>query len=80
LIGANGKGKSTLLRIIAGKRTVSVPVKEVWGHNVQESFYAQHQLEALNMNNTILDEMKECGSQKNRTGTAHFTRMFSIRR
>ena len=34
------------------------------GHNIDESFYAQHQLEALNMNNTVLDEMKLCGSQK----------------
>jgi ATP-binding cassette subfamily F protein 3 len=61
LIGANGKGKSTLLRIIAGVETFSGERK--WGHNVEESFYAQHQLEALNVNNTILDEMKECGSQ-----------------
>jgi ATP-binding cassette subfamily F protein 3 len=61
LIGANGKGKSTLLRIIAGAETFSGERK--WGHNVEESFYAQHQLEALNINNTILDEMKECGSQ-----------------
>ena len=38
--------------------------ERIWGHNVDESFYAQHQLEALNINNTILDEMKECGSQK----------------
>src|SRR5262249_6405004 len=35
-----------------------------WGHNVDESFYAQHQLEALNINDTILDEMKNAGSQK----------------
>ena len=61
LIGANGKGKSTLLRIIAGTETISGERK--WGHNVDESFYAQHQLEALNVNNTIIDEMKECGSQ-----------------
>ncbi|MBL7744036.1 MAG: ATP-binding cassette domain-containing protein [Chitinophagaceae bacterium] len=61
LIGANGKGKSTLLRIIAG--TESFAGERRWGHNVEESFYAQHQLEALNVNNTILDEMKECGSQ-----------------
>ncbi|MBV4356137.1 ABC-F family ATP-binding cassette domain-containing protein [Pinibacter aurantiacus] len=63
LIGANGKGKSTLLRIIAGVEQFSEG-ERVWGHNVQESFYAQHQLEDLNLNNTILDEMKECGSQK----------------
>lgn len=62
LIGANGKGKSTLLRIIAGVETFNEGERK-WGHNVEESFYAQHQLEALNINNTILDEMKECGSQ-----------------
>ncbi|MES1224866.1 MAG: ATP-binding cassette domain-containing protein, partial [Bacteroidota bacterium] len=62
LIGANGKGKSTLLRIIAGVENFSEGERK-WGHNVEESFYAQHQLEALNVNNTILDEMKECGSQ-----------------
>ena len=62
LIGANGKGKSTLLRIIAGAEPFEGERK--WGHNVDESFYAQHQLEALNVNNTILDEMKECGSQQ----------------
>jgi ATP-binding cassette subfamily F protein 3 len=62
LIGANGKGKSTLLRIIAG--TEPFEGERKWGHNVDESFYAQHQLEALNVNNTILDEMKECGSQQ----------------
>jgi ATP-binding cassette subfamily F protein 3 len=61
LIGANGKGKSTLLRIIAGVEPFQGERK--WGHNVEESFYAQHQLEALNINNTILDEMKECGAQ-----------------
>ncbi|MBK7435055.1 MAG: ABC-F family ATP-binding cassette domain-containing protein [Chitinophagaceae bacterium] len=63
LIGANGKGKSTLLRIIAGAETFSG--ERVWGHNVEESFYAQHQLEALNLNNNVLDEMKESGSGKN---------------
>src|SRR6266513_1605185 len=62
LIGANGKGKSTLLRILAG--TESFIGERKWGHNVEETFYAQHQLEALNVNNTVLDEMKECGSQK----------------
>jgi ATP-binding cassette subfamily F protein 3 len=61
LIGANGKGKSTLLRIIAGIEPIEGERK--WGHNVDESFYAQHQLESLNLNNTILDEMRSCGAQ-----------------
>ena len=61
LIGANGKGKSTLLRIIADAEPYTGNRK--WGHNVEESFYAQHQLEALALDNTILDEMRGCGSQ-----------------
>ncbi len=63
LIGANGKGKSTLLRIIAGVEKYDDGERK-WGHNVEESFYAQHQLEHLDLNNTILDEMKTCGSQQ----------------
>jgi ATP-binding cassette subfamily F protein 3 len=62
LIGANGKGKSTLLRMIAG--TEKFDGHRKWGHNVEESFYAQHQLEALNLDNTVLEEMMLCGSQK----------------
>ncbi len=61
LIGAKCKGKSTLLRIIDGTETLNGERK--WGHNVEESFYAQHQLEALNLDNSIIEEMKECGSQ-----------------
>jgi ATP-binding cassette subfamily F protein 3 len=38
--------------------------ERVWGHNVDESFYAQHQLESLNLNNTILQEVQECGTKK----------------
>ncbi len=62
LIGANGKGKSTLLRIIAGTEDFDGVRK--WGHNVEPSFYAQHQMEALNLNNTVLDELKNAGSQQ----------------
>ncbi len=62
LIGANGKGKSTLLRIVAGMEEYEG--ERVWGHNVDESFYAQHQLESLNLNNTILQEVQECGTKK----------------
>src|SRR5450631_3663748 len=63
LIGANGKGKSTVLRIIAG--TESFTGERTWGHHVDASFYAQHQLESLNINDSVLEEMKHCGSGKN---------------
>ncbi|PRY15525.1 ATP-binding cassette subfamily F protein 3 [Pontibacter ummariensis] len=62
LIGANGKGKSTLLRIIAG--TEPIKGKRELGHNVIMSFYAQHQLEALTVDNEILQELQQAGSGK----------------
>ena len=63
LIGANGKGKSTLLRIIAGTES-NFGGERVWGHNVESSFYAQHQLEALTLDNTVLGEMLDSRSGK----------------
>ena len=62
LIGANGKGKSTLLRIIDGDEKVEGKAK--MGFNVNPSFYAQHQLESLNVDNEILEELKQFGSGK----------------
>jgi ATP-binding cassette, subfamily F, member 3 len=63
LIGANGKGKSTLLRIVAGVEPFEGGERN-WGHNVVDAFYAQHQLEALNIENPILEEMERAGSGK----------------
>ncbi len=62
LIGANGKGKSTLLRIISG--TEPIEGKRVDGFNVITAFYAQHQLESLGVNNEIIEELKQAGSTK----------------
>lgn len=62
LIGANGKGKSTVLRMVGG--TEPFDGQRIWGHNVEESFYAQHQLEALTLTHTILEELQHCGSKK----------------
>jgi ATP-binding cassette subfamily F protein 3 len=55
LIGANGLGKSTLLRILAGTEPHEGTCDP--GHNVEPAFYAQHQLEALNLKRSILEEM-----------------------
>lgn len=61
-IGANGKGKSTALRIVAGTEPHEGTVQA--GHNVSTAFFAQHQLESLNINNEILEELKQAGSGK----------------
>ena len=62
LIGANGKGKSTLLRIISDDEEIEG--ERTFGHNVSASFFAQHQLESLNINNTLLEELQQTGTSK----------------
>jgi ATP-binding cassette subfamily F protein 3 len=65
LIGANGKGKSTLLRLMAGTDTFEGEIKP--GFNVRQAFYAQHQLESLNLQNEILQELMEFGTDRSET-------------
>jgi ATP-binding cassette subfamily F protein 3 len=57
LIGANGKGKSTLLRIIASADH-DYKGKVTTGHNVSTTFFAQHQLESLHLENQVLQELQ----------------------
>ena len=57
LIGANGKGKSTLLRIVAGADKEYEGMAQT-GHNVTQTFFAQHQLESLHLEHQILQELQ----------------------
>ncbi len=57
LIGANGRGKSTLLRIVASADKAYEGLCET-GHNVSQTFFAQHQLEALHLENEIIRELQ----------------------
>ena len=62
LIGANGRGKSTLLRMINGSEPYEGKAENV--HQVVTAFYAQHQLEALNLNNDLITELAEFSPDK----------------
>src|SRR5690606_13618386 len=62
LIGANGRGKSTLLRIVYGNEPIEG--ERTIGYNVIPAFYAQHQLEDLHVESEILEELKQAGSGK----------------
>lgn len=55
LIGANGKGKSTLLRMVHGTEGYDGTIEPGW--NVESAFFAQHQLEALNIKNDLINEI-----------------------
>jgi ATP-binding cassette subfamily F protein 3 len=56
IVGANGNGKTTLLRIMAGQLSASSG-SSVLGHNVKPAYYAQHVADQLNVRSTILDEI-----------------------
>ena len=62
LVGANGKGKSTLLRILLG--TEPFDGERKLGYNVKMTYYAQHQVEALTMTNDLLQELRQTGTTR----------------
>jgi ATP-binding cassette subfamily F protein 3 len=57
LIGANGMGKTTLLRVLAGVEPFEGEREE--GYRVKTGFYAQHQLDALHAKYEIWDEFQQ---------------------
>ena len=55
LVGPNGAGKSTLLKILAGVLPVQSGAREP-GLNTKVGYYAQHRVEMLNADRTVLEE------------------------
>lgn len=64
-IGANGKGKSTLLRMISATEVFEGDAEPTY--NVVPAFYAQHQLESLNKENDALDELRSTAPDESDT-------------
>lgn len=62
LIGANGRGKSTMLRMINGSESFKGTLEP--GYNVTTSFYAQHQLESLNLDVDPITELAHFAPEK----------------
>ena len=58
LVGHNGAGKSTLLKLLAGVEKVTKGAVRI-GNSVSCTYYAQHQLEILDPNETVFESIQK---------------------
>ena len=58
LVGPNGAGKTTMLKILADVIPFDSGERKT-GHNVITTYYAQHVLELLDPDNTIIEELQK---------------------
>lgn len=57
IVGVNGAGKSTLLKLLS--RQIEPSSGDIkWGHEVKIGYYAQHQVDSLNLDSTVLAELE----------------------
>ena len=64
LVGANGTGKSTLVRMIVGEEPFEGEIK--MGHNVILGYYAQDMPERMTPQRTVLETAEDAASEDNR--------------
>ncbi|HEY0977408.1 MAG TPA: ATP-binding cassette domain-containing protein [Flavobacteriales bacterium] len=64
LVGANGTGKSTLVRMIMGEEPYEGEIK--LGHNVIIGYYAQDMPERMNPQGTVMETAEYAASEENR--------------
>ena len=65
LIGRNGAGKSTFARMLLGTEDFDGERKE--GYNVEMTFFAQHQAESLDRDQTALEALRSAAPDRSET-------------
>jgi ATP-binding cassette subfamily F protein 3 len=56
LVGVNGTGKSTLIKLLAGEENLTAGEYKI-GHNLQSDYFAQDQYKELNANARIIEDL-----------------------
>ena len=70
LVGPNGAGKTTMLKILAGVLPFEEGERKT-GHNVVTAYYAQHVLELLNPDNTLIEELQQAAPEESEQNLRH---------
>lgn len=78
LVGVNGAGKTTLTRLIAGELTPQFGSVTI-GERVSIGYYAQHQVDALNLDATVYDEVLSSAAESQRLRVRDVLGMFQFR-
>ena len=70
LVGPNGAGKTTMLKILAGVLPFEEGERKT-GQNVITAYYAQHVLELLNPDNTLIEELQQAAPEESDQNLRH---------
>ena len=77
LVGDNGEGKTTLTKLIFGQLRPQKGALKI-GQNVKTGYYAQHQIDGLNINNTAIQESSLTVADSLRTRVRDILGVFQI--
>jgi ATP-binding cassette subfamily F protein 3 len=77
LIGSNGTGKTTLARIMVGLLAPQQGMVH-WGQNVAVGYYAQQQVESLDLQKTVLQEVTTTAADMYRTEVRNILGIFGL--
>ncbi len=77
LVGANGEGKTTLTRLLFQELVAQVGEVSI-GERVEIGYYAQHQIDALNLKNTVFAEVESMAAEIYRTRIRDILGVFKL--